>query len=121
MAPLNAPAHAAPRAAPQVCQAVQGLSHPDTAACLGQLVALLRGANKAANALPLAQRLLSVKRQVRARLGPRSFVRFKSFCERPFCVAVPVSGRLREAGRACRPRRTSSRLLAFCRTDRFAL
>jgi hypothetical protein len=55
------------RKALQACQAVQGMNHPETSACLLQLVALLRGANKAANALPLAQRCLLIKRQVGAR------------------------------------------------------
>lgn len=49
---------------------MQGATHPDTSATLLQLVALLRGANKAANALPLAQRCLSIKRQARAAHAP---------------------------------------------------
>lgn len=51
----------------QITQAVQGSNHPDASAVLGQLVSLLRGANKAAHALPLAQRCLAIKRQVRRR------------------------------------------------------
>lgn len=55
---------------PQVYQTVSGLHHPDTFNCLTSLVALLRGAGKASQALPLAQRCLAVKKKSLGELHP---------------------------------------------------
>lgn len=55
---------------PQVYQSVSGLHHPDTFNCLTSLVALLRGAGKASQALPLAQRCLAVKKKSLGELHP---------------------------------------------------
>jgi hypothetical protein len=57
-------------AVPQVYQSVSGLHHPDTFNCLTSLVALLRGAGKASQALPLAQRCLAVKKKSLGELHP---------------------------------------------------
>lgn len=54
----------------QVYQSVSGLHHPDTFNCLTSLVALLRGAGKASQALPLAQRCLAVKKKSLGELHP---------------------------------------------------
>lgn len=54
----------------QVYQSVSGLHHPDTFNCLTSLVALLRGAGKASQALPLAQRCLGVKKKSLGELHP---------------------------------------------------
>jgi len=53
-----------------VYQSVSGLHHPDTFNCLTSLVALLRGAGKASQALPLAQRCLAVKKKSLGELHP---------------------------------------------------
>jgi hypothetical protein len=57
-------------AALQVYQSVSGLHHPDTFNCLTSLVSLLRGAGKAAHALPLAQRCMAVKKKSLGELHP---------------------------------------------------
>lgn len=49
---------------------MSGLHHPDTFNCLTSLVALLRGAGKASQALPLAQRCLAVKKKSLGELHP---------------------------------------------------